>query len=121
MSHALRWRVRAAAYFALLRDEYPPFGDAEYPAALQFEAPAGPRDRVSVALRIILLIPQFIALWFVSVAWAITTVIAWVMILLTGDFPSSLYDFGVGALRWSIRVEAYFLLLHDEYPPFSLS
>jgi Domain of unknown function (DUF4389) len=117
----LRWRVRAAAYFALLRDEYPPFGDAEYPASLQFESPAGSRNRLSVAFRIILLIPQFIALWFVGVAWAITTLIAWVMIILTGEFPSSLYNFGVGALRWSTRVEAYFLLLHDEYPPFSLS
>jgi len=117
----LRWRVRAAAYFALLRDEYPPFGDAEYPASLEFEAPVGARDRVSVAFRIILLIPQFIAVALIGIAWSITTIIAWVMIILTGDFPSSLYRFGVGALRWSTRVEAYFLLLHDEYPPFSLS
>ncbi len=74
-----------------------------------------------MAFRIILLIPQFIALWFIGVAWAITTLIAWVMIILTGEFPASLYNFGVGALRWSTRVEAYLLLLHDEYPPFSLS
>ena len=80
----------------------------------------GARNRLSVAFRIILLIPQFIALWPVGVAWAITTLIAWVMVILTGDFPASLYNFGVGALRWSTRVEAYFLLLHDEYPPFSL-
>jgi len=26
----------------------------------------------------------------------------------------------VGVLRWNTRVEAYLLLLHDEYPPFSL-
>jgi hypothetical protein len=31
-----------------------------------------------------------------------------------------LYDFGVGALRWRLRVEAYMLLLVDEYPPFAL-
>ena len=117
----MRWRVRAAAYLALLRDEYPPFGDAEYPASLDFESRAGPRDRLSVAFRVFLLIPQFIAVWLIGVAWAITTIIAWVMVILTGRFPLSLYNFGVGALRWSKRVEAYFLLLHDEYPPFSLS
>jgi hypothetical protein len=119
----LRWRVRAAAYFALLRDEYPPFGDAQYPASLEFAAPdgVGARNRLSVAFRIILLIPQFIAVALIGVAWSITTIVAWVMIILTGDFPASLYNFGVGALRWSTRVEAYFLLLHDEYPPFSLS
>ena len=31
-----------------------------------------------------------------------------------------LYRFGVGYLRWSLRVEAYLLLMRDEYPPFSL-
>ena len=54
-------------------------------------------------------------------AWWVTTVIAWLAILLTGDYPEPFYNFGVGALRWLIRVEAYFLLLVDEYPPFSLS
>jgi Domain of unknown function (DUF4389) len=117
----LRWRVRAAAYLTLLRDEYPPFGDADYPASLRFETPEGPRDRLSIAFRLILLIPQFIAVWFIGVAWAITTIIAWFTIIFTGDVPESLYNFGVGALRWSTRVEAYLLLLHDEYPPFSLS
>jgi hypothetical protein len=72
----LRWCVRAAAYFTLLRDKYPPFGDAEYPASLQFEAPVGARGRLSVAFRIILLIPQFIAVGLIGVAWAITTILA---------------------------------------------
>lgn len=116
----MRWRVRAGAYLTLLRDEYPPFGDAEYPASLQIEAPDGPRNRLSIAFRLILLIPQFIAVWVIGIGWAITTLIAWVSIILTGDFPESLYQFGVGALRWSTRVEAYLLLLHDDYPPFSL-
>jgi uncharacterized protein DUF4389 len=32
-----------------------------------------------------------------------------------------MYDFSVGVLRWMTRVEAYLLLLVDEYPPFSLT
>jgi hypothetical protein len=31
-----------------------------------------------------------------------------------------MYRFAVGVLRWNTRVEAYLLLLHDEYPPFAL-
>lgn len=116
----LRWRVRAAAYLTLLRDEYPPFGDAEYAASLQLSLSDAPRNRLSIAFRLILLIPQFVALWAIGIAWAVTTLIAWVSIILTGNFPPSLYEFGVGALRWSTRVEAYLLLLHDDYPPFSL-
>ena len=30
-NYYLRWRSKAVAYVALLRDEYPPFGDGEYP------------------------------------------------------------------------------------------
>jgi len=116
----LRWRVRAAAYTALLRDEYPPFGDGPYPAELVLSAPEEPRDRVSVAFRILLAIPQLVAVWALGIAWFVVTVFAWFAILFTGRYPERLHDFAVGVLRWSTRVEAYLLLLHDRYPPFSL-
>lgn len=116
----LRWRVRGTTYTALLRDEYPPFGDALYPATLAIAQPPAERSRLTVAFRPILVIPQAICVWALGLAWALTSVIAWVAILLTGSYPESLYRFGVGVLRWTTRVEAYMLLLHDDYPPFSL-
>jgi hypothetical protein len=116
----LRWRVRAVAYFMLLEDAYPPFGDGPYPTSIEITEPAGRRDTLSVALRILYAIPHMIALLFVVVAWCVTTVIAWFAILFTGRYPKALYEFGVGALRWRLRVEAYLLLLVDDYPPFSL-
>jgi hypothetical protein len=117
----LRWRVRAVAYTALLRDEYPPFGDGPYPATLELRQPELPRNRLTVAFRLILAIPQLIAVWALGIAWALTSVIAWFAILFTGRYPAVLYHFGVGVLQWSTRVEAYLLLLHDDYPPFSLA
>jgi hypothetical protein len=117
----LRWRVRALAYLMLLADQYPPFGDGPYPAALTFDQRDQPRDRLTVALRLVLAIPQFIVLFFVCCGWWVTTVIAWFLILITGRYPQGLYDFGAGALRWLIRVEAYLLLMVDDYPPFSLT
>jgi hypothetical protein len=117
----LRWRVRALAYFMLLEDVYPPFGDLPYPASIEITDPAGVRDRVSVGLRILLAIPHFIVLFFVLVAWGFATIAAWFVILATGRYPKGLYEFGVGALRWRLRVEAYMLLMVDEYPPFSLT
>jgi hypothetical protein len=119
-SFYVRWRVRALAYLMLLEDAYPPFGDAPYPASLEIVDPAGPRDRLTVGLRILLAIPHVIVLLFVLLAWVLTTIAAWFIILFTGSYPKGLYDFGVGALRWRLRVEAYVLLLVDEYPPFSL-
>jgi hypothetical protein len=117
----LRWRVRAVAYTALLRDEYPPFGDTMYPASLEICPPSEVRNRLSVALRPIFAIPHVIIVWALSMAWAVTSLIAWFAILFTGQYPRDLYEFATGVLRWSTRVEAYLLLLHDDYPPFSLS
>lgn len=120
-SFYMRWRVRALAYLMLLEDEYPPFGDAPYPASIQIVDPAGPRDRLNVGLRIILAIPHFIVLVFVLLAWFFTTIAAWFIIVFTGSYPPGLYEFGVGALRWLLRVQAYMLLLVDDYPPFSFA
>jgi hypothetical protein len=117
----LRWRVRALAYLMLLADVYPPFGDGPYPVALTFQPPDQERDRLTVALRLILAIPHFIVLFFVACAWWVTTVVSWFAILITARYPEGLYYFGDGALRWFIRVEAYVLLLVDDYPPFSFS
>jgi hypothetical protein len=115
----MRWRVRALAYLLLLADRYPPFGDGAYPAALRIEDPPEPRNRLTVAFRLLLGIPHFVLLALLVTAWWITTVIAWILIMATREYPAALYDFGVGVLRWYTRVEAYMFLMVDEYPPFS--
>lgn len=117
----LRWRVRALGYLMLLADHYPPFGDAAYPASLTFVDAEGARNRLTVGFRLILIIPHLIVLGLLSIAWWVTTFVSWLVILFTGNYPAGLYDFGVGVLRWFIRVEAYLLLLVDEYPPFSFA
>jgi hypothetical protein len=118
----LRWRARAVPYIMLLRDEYPPFeDDAAYPSTLAVERPTGDRNRVSVGLRLIYAIPHIIVLVFLNIAWILTSIVAWFAILFTGRYPAGLYGFAVGVLRWDIRVEAYLLLMRDEYPPFRLS
>jgi len=115
----LRWRTRALAYMALFVDPYPPFGDASYPATIAVTEPAV-RDRATIAVRLILAVPHVIVLFFLVLAWLLCTVIAWFAILFTGRYPASLYPFALGVMRWLLRVEAYLLLLVDEYPPFTL-
>ena len=116
----LRWRTRALAYMALFVDAYPPFGDGPYPATIDVPDPAVPRDRATIAVRLLLALPHFVVLFFLLIGWFVTTVVAWFAILFTGSYPPSLYPFGAGVMRWTLRVEAYLLLLVDEYPPFAL-
>jgi hypothetical protein len=116
----LRWRVRGLSYLMLLQDQYPPLGDAPYPASLTVVDPDGPRDKLAVGLRIFLAIPHVIVLVFLLTAFWMTTIVAWIAIVFRGRYPRGLYDFGVGSLQWLVRVEAYLLLLVDEYPPFAM-
>ncbi len=47
--------------------------------------------------------------------------VAWFAVLFTGRWPEGMRNFVVGFFRWSTRVNAYYYLLTDVYPPFSLT
>jgi Domain of unknown function (DUF4389) len=79
------------------------------------------RNRVTVGFRLILVIPQLIVLTLLAIAEGLVLVIAFFAVLFRGRWPVSLRQFTVGVLRWWLRVEAYLLLLTDEYPPFALN
>ncbi|MDB5102915.1 MAG: hypothetical protein JWP91_604 [Fibrobacteres bacterium] len=118
----LEWRARVLVYAAFLRDEYPPFGegDGAYPAALHLPPEPFAHDKTSVLLRPFLLLPHLLVLFALVFVWMIAALIAWVWILFTGNMPASLWIFSRDVMAYSLRVEAYGLLLHDLFPSFGL-
>jgi len=93
--------------------------DGAAPIEVGFAGPAAQR-RVTTAFRLILAIPQFIVLCVIGIAADIVMIIGWFGALFTGRLPQFAADFLSGYLRWQTRVSAYYLLLTDQYPPFSL-
>ncbi len=117
-----RFANRIGAYLLLLRDEYPST-DEEQSVYVNFDYPDAKADlhQFLPLVKWFLAIPHLIILAILWAAVIICTIIAWFVILFTGSYPKSLFDFAVGVMRWTLRVAAYaFLLVTDIYPPFSL-
>jgi len=118
----LRFSNRVTAYLGLLDDRYPST-DEEQAVHLNFAYPdARQLNRWLPLVKWLLAIPHYVVLVFLAIGAVIAVIVAWFAILFTGTYPRSLFDFVVGVLRWSNRVSGYaFVLVTDQYPPFSLS
>jgi hypothetical protein len=137
------WRVAFYSYSALGTDRYPPFTLAEvpdYPARLDVEYPQALSRGLVLVKWWLLALPQYlIVAVFAGGAvagfnaanddWAWTSgsgligllvFIAAVILLFTGRYPRSIFDFVMGMNRWCYRVAAYATLMTDAYPPFRL-
>jgi hypothetical protein len=122
----IRYSTRVGMYASFLKEEYPPFsftttladpGD-DPRVRVDFRQETEGRNRLTIFFRLILAIPQVIALFFVFIAAFFVYLIAWFAVLFTGRWPAGLRSFAIGLQRWSTRLNAYMFLLTDEYPPF---
>ena len=137
------WRVGFFSYSALGTDRYPPFTLAdvpEYPARLEVEYPQALSRGLVLVKWWLLALPQYLVVAvFAGGAWAgvnaandewawtsgggligLLVLIAGVVLLFTGRYPRSIFDFVMGMNRWVFRVAAYATLMTDVYPPFRL-
>ena len=123
----LRYNARVSTYALFQREEYPPFAfDATFedpgddPRQRLDVVPAiEGRNRLTIFFRLFMLIPQIFVLLFVSIAAFVLMTIGFFAVIILGRWPEGMNTFLIGFLRWNTRVNAYYYLLTDEYPPFS--
>ena len=69
---------------------------------------------------IYILIPHGFVLLFMGLWGAILGFISWWIILFTGRYPQSFFEFQLGLIRWQTRVNARIYNLTDGYPAFGI-
>jgi hypothetical protein len=122
--HRYQWRV--GTYLMFLREPYPAFGvpsgyaDPGGDPAWLHIAPPGNYSRLAVLFRIILAIPQLLFGFVVGIVAYFALIVAFFAVLITGRWPEGLRRFVLGVQFWAVRFNAWYALLADPYPPFSI-
>lgn len=70
---------------------------------------------------IYIVLPHTFILFFLGIWGSILSVIAFWVILFTGRYPESMFEYQVQLLRWQSRLNARIYNLSDDYPAFGLT
>jgi len=119
----LRMQGRVNGFYYLLTDAYPPFNgqdDPAYPIRIGVPPLLDIYSRAKTFFRLIIGIPVMLLALVQALIIAVCALIAWFAILFTGRLPQGLYEPIRSAGAYLTRAGAYFLLLTEDYPPFSL-
>jgi Domain of unknown function (DUF4389) len=118
----LRMVSRVNGFEYLLNDEWPPFGGDEapaYPIRVGVPPPLDEYDRLKTGLRLIIGIPVYLLAIVQAIILGVCALIAWFVILFTGKLPDGLFNPMRSALAYLTRAGGYFLLITEDYPPFT--
>jgi hypothetical protein len=97
-----------------------PSPESLYPVRLEIDYPSE-LNRWLPLVKWLLVIPHLIALLFVGIGAFFVGIYGFFAVLFTGRWPRGAFDYLLGTFRWGYRVAAYFHLMTDAYPPFTMA
>jgi hypothetical protein len=116
LSGYVGYATRVEASESLLVDTYPPFSFSAPGYPVRIELRPGELNRLAVLLRIFLAIPAGIIYGVVSAGWEVCSFFIWLIVLLLGRMPEPLFEATAAITRYSMRLQAYWLMLTAAYP-----
>jgi hypothetical protein len=116
LSGYVAYTTRVYASLYLLVDSYPPFGFTAPQSPVQVELRPGHLNRLAVLFRVILAIPAGVIAAVLTAGWQALSFFCWLVVLILGRMPAPLYEATAAILRYSMRLQAYFLMLTAAYP-----
>lgn len=116
LGHVIGYSARVSAYTLLLTDQYPPFQFSAEDYPVRVELAPGRLNRLAVLFRLILIIPAQIVASLVLVGWVVASLFIWLLVLVLGRVPGSLFDATTALVRYSVRYYAYYWLVTAAYP-----
>ena len=121
---SMRLSTKANCFLLGLTDSCPGFSlDSGEGIELAIAMPAEPSrffalPWIGLVVRLILLIPMLVVLYFIGILTVLVFWIAWIPVLFAGQYPSALFNIMVYAQRLQLRVSAYTFGLSERYPKF---
>ena len=120
----LRLATKANCFVLGLTDTYPGFSlDSGAGIRLEIALPERPSrffalPLVGWAVRTALLVPVFLFLFVIGMLVMLVYWLAWIPVLLVGEYPAIIFDGMVYAQRLQLRASVYAFGLSDRYPLF---
>ncbi len=116
----LGYATRVYTYEGLMFDQYPGFIDDQGKTPVQYSlTDSGTVNRLTVGLRLIWAIPAMLLGAVLILAAVVVTVVSWFAIVITGSMPRGMFDFLLRVHKYAVQLNAYTLLLTDDYPKFA--
>lgn len=122
----IRYYPRVLSYVHIIHHQYPPFEFSSSeedpggsPVVVNVEVAPGNRNRLAALFRPIYGLPQIVFVTVYSYLVVVVVTIAYLIILITGRWPTGMRNFVTGFYRAHARYLAFIYMLTDKYPPLS--